>query len=509
MTEESKDKKLLGISETDSPESVGSSASTPTIDGYRIVDKLGEGGMGSVWRAEQLSTHREVAVKVMVSGAFASDKARSRFGREVELAAQLEHPNIARIYESGLHQGKYYYTMELIQGELLDRYVKDKGLTPRQIVELFHDVCRAVQYAHQHGVIHRDLKPSNIIVTNDGQPHILDFGLAKMLLSPDVEDKGKLEVSEDGDIFGTLAYMSPEQAGGHLDQIDTRTDVYSLGIILYRLLTNEWPYDLSGSRYEILRTIQEKDPIRPSGLVAHFDSEIEAILLKTLEKNANQRYQSAAELGHDLHCWLSGLPIVAKSVSSLYLLRKVVARHRYTSTVVALLLVILGSSFLVSLYFYGQTSAVKESLAQQQTEIKARETRVGRREAFSNQGLLIAFLELWHAGNDDAVKNILPWFSPQSRERAATDFLLSPQPLEDKKDTFQKKLSTEQEAFWDFVLGEHYLKHREFTKAEEAYRNCLQGNPDPLESDNWFVIRAQMKLEHLKTLQRTASGFEG
>lgn len=500
MAEEPEKKRLLNVSETDTGESSKSSTKTPTIEGYRILEKLGEGGMGSVWRAVQLSTHREVALKVMIHDTFTSDKARSRFEREVELAAKLEYPSIARIYESGLHQGKYYYTMELIQGEHLDHYIESNKLSQRQIIELVHCVCQAVQYAHQRGVIHRDLKPSNILITEDGQPHILDFGLAKMLLSQDMEGKKRLDVSEEGDIFGTPAYMSPEQAAGHLDEVDTRSDVYSLGIILFSLLTKGWPYDLSGSRYEILRNIQEEGPIRPSKIVAHFDSEIEAILLKALDKDPNQRYQSAAELQHDLQYWLEGLPIVAKSVSSLYLLRKIITRHRYTSTIITLLAIIIGSSFFISLYFYDQASALKKNLTQRQEEIKEREKRIEGREVFNNQGLLISFLELWHQDNDESAKNVAFWLPPQSHERTAVDFLLDLKPLEEKEDKFREQLSTEQPSLWYFVLGEHYLKHQNLTQAEDAYRQCLQADPGLSESDNWFVIRAKMKLEQLGTL---------
>jgi len=175
----------------------------PTIEGYEVTRRLGEGGMGTVWCALQLSTRRDVALKLLGPGVFGSEKARTRFEREVELTARLEHPNIARVYDSGLHQGVYYYAMELIDGVPLDRYVKDQRLSLRQVLELMRTVCQAVQHAHQRGVIHRDLKPSNILVTEDGQPHVLDFGLAKSFL----EEEEALAVSIEGEIAGTPAYM--------------------------------------------------------------------------------------------------------------------------------------------------------------------------------------------------------------------------------------------------------------------------------------------------------------
>jgi serine/threonine protein kinase len=279
------------VSGPDWQKSIWPSGAMPEIEGYKVIDKLGEGGMGIVLRAVQLSTQREVALKVMGSGIFSSKKAQSRFEREVELAARLEHTNIARVYDSGLHRGLYYYAMELIKGQHLDKYVMQQELGHRQILELMQKVCQAVKHAHQRGVIHRDLKPSNILVTEDGQPHVLDFGLAKALLVEE-GDKGRT-VSVDGESFGTPPFMSPEQAAGHINAIDTRTDVYSLGVILFCLLTNELPYDVSGPYYEVLRNIQEYEPIRPSRIVPGFDTDIEAIVLQTLAKKPCDRYQSS------------------------------------------------------------------------------------------------------------------------------------------------------------------------------------------------------------------------
>ena len=204
------------------------SCDAPHVEGYEIKGKLAEGGMGSVWRAVQLSTHREVALKLIGTGFIGSEKARRRFEREVELAASLAHPNIARVYDSGLHHGVYYYAMELVSGAHLDGYVRTRQLTQREILELMLKVCQAIQHAHQRGVIHRDLKPSNILVTQDGEPHVLDFGLAKSLL----QDDPNLTLSEEGQWHGTVPFMSPEQAAGHHRQLDTRTDVYSLGVML-------------------------------------------------------------------------------------------------------------------------------------------------------------------------------------------------------------------------------------------------------------------------------------
>ncbi len=316
-------------------------AQTPQVEGYEITGRLGEGGMGTVWKAVQLSTHREVALKLLGGGAISSEKARMRFEREVELAAQLEHPNIARVYDSGLHQGVYYYAMELIDGVHLDEYVETQELTQRQVLELMKTVCQAVQHAHQRGVIHRDLKPSNILVTEGGQPHVLDFGLAKEFL----EGEARLTVSLDGDVAGTPAYMSPEQAAGHASESDTRSDVYSLGVILYRLLTGNSPHDLSGTRYEVLRRIAEEAIRRPRNVSKRIDKELEALLLKSLASDSEQRYSTAGELGNDIDNYLTGEPLTAKKPTAAYFLRKWIRKNRVPvsiACVVALVLIAVG-----------------------------------------------------------------------------------------------------------------------------------------------------------------------
>ncbi|MEA3226221.1 MAG: serine/threonine-protein kinase, partial [Planctomycetota bacterium] len=257
----------------------------PDVEGYKIIKRLGQGGMGTVWRSEQLSTRREVALKLMASTRFDSAKAQARFEREVELTARLDHPNIASVYDSGLHHGMYYYAMEFVDGMPLDQYVDEKNLSDNQILALMRTVCEAIEHAHLRGVMHRDLKPSNIMVGFDGQPHVVDFGLARTFLD---EDEA-MTVSIEGEVAGTPAYMSPEQAAGHHDQIDTRTDVYSLGLILYRLLTGQSPYDLSGSLFDVLQRVVQGRMRRPREITKSIDRELESLLLKALAHDQEDR----------------------------------------------------------------------------------------------------------------------------------------------------------------------------------------------------------------------------
>ena len=224
------------------------------IPGYRILKELSRGGQGVVYQAVQRTTKRKVALKIMLEGPFAGATNKRRFEREIELVGSLRHPGIVPIFDSGIAVGRFYYAMEYIRGELLSRYVKDRKLSVDDTLRLFKKVCDAVDYAHQKGVIHRDLKPSNILVDASGEPHVLDFGLAKVG-GAEAGDEASLLVSVTGQVIGTLEYMSPEQAAGQPDQVDMRSDVYTLGVIVYKLLTGQLPYDLTGQMAQNLKTI--------------------------------------------------------------------------------------------------------------------------------------------------------------------------------------------------------------------------------------------------------------
>ena len=301
----------------------------PQIEGYEVREKIGEAGQGQVWRARQLSTGQEVALKFPHATALLSDAARARFEREVELAASLQHPNIARVYDSGLYKGVYWYAMELVEGVHLDRYVEEQHLSQRQILTLMGKVARAVQHAHQHGVIHRDLKPSNVLVTEDGQPHVVDFGLAKAFL----EGEAALMFSVEGYVAGTPAYMSPEQASGHVSQVDTRSDVYGLGVILFRLLTGEFPHDHAGGRDALLARIAGDEVRRPRQVGRNIDKELEALLLKALAHDPEARYAAAGDLAADIRNYLTGEPLTARKPTTVYFLRKRLRKYRVPAAI--------------------------------------------------------------------------------------------------------------------------------------------------------------------------------
>ena len=321
------------------------SGEPPQIDGYRVEGLLSDrGGQGVVWRAVQQSTNRPVALKLLKAGVFDSRQARLRFEREVELAANLEHPHIARVYDSGVRQGVYFYAMELIEGQDLLTYVRAHKLRRPQVLRLMVAVCRAVQHAHLRGIIHRDLKPSNILVApgSDGEsprPTVLDFGLAKAVEeSPQAGD-----VSRRGAITGSFPYMSPEQARGEADHLDTRTDVYSLGVVLYELLVERFPRDMTGTTLDLLRRIAEEEVLSPRKAARSIDRELEAILLKALALRPDDRYATAGELAVDLERYLAGEPLEARPETRLYVLRKVLWKYR--GQVAGLLIVLTAIAF--------------------------------------------------------------------------------------------------------------------------------------------------------------------
>jgi serine/threonine protein kinase len=343
---------LAGFAERKAPERIGP---------YRILGVLGTGGMGLVYRAEQTQPiRREVALKLM-RGDLWAEGADVHVKAEAQTLAMLSHPNIAQIYDVGLDdQGNPFLVMELVRGEPIIDFCDRKELPSRERLAIFRQVCHAVQHAHQKGIIHRDLKPSNVLIAEqEGTPipKIIDFGIAKMTEDPELELNRRTRT---GRLVGTLEYMSPEQVRGARELIDTRSDVYALGVLLYQLLAGRLPYDFdSPSVVDIARAIGEEDPhpLRtPTG--TRFEADLETIVRVALEKDPERRYQSAAALADDIGRWFDSQPIQARPPTTLYQIRKLIGRHRAQVRAIALLLVV---SIATVLYLFDRQSDARRN----------------------------------------------------------------------------------------------------------------------------------------------------
>jgi tetratricopeptide (TPR) repeat protein len=385
------------------------------IGRYQIRGEVAAGGMGVVYDAVQDQPRRRVALKVLRAG-LASPSALRRFAHEAEVLARLRHPNIAQVYEAGTHEDAGgavpYFAMEFVPGaKPITRYAETRNLSTRERLELFLKVCNAVHHGHLRGVVHRDLKPGNVLVDHSGNPKVIDFGVAR---TTDADLTLATQRTSIGEMVGTLRYMSPEQCGGDSMEVDIRSDVYSLGVVLYELLTGAFPYDVaSSSPFELPKVIREQEPRRPSSIRRALRGDLEAIAFKALEKEPGRRYQSVADLERDIRNFLNDEPVEAKRYSTWYVLRKAAARHKVAVTgALAFALLTFGSAVALGiLYAHAERHRLLADQARQVAENQQQAAEEARRVADHINAFLIDMLgsaDPWEGeGRDVTVAEIL------------------------------------------------------------------------------------------------------
>jgi eukaryotic-like serine/threonine-protein kinase len=389
-----------------------------TIGRYRILGLIGEGGMGSVYEAEQDHPRRIVALKI-IRPAMASPELLRRFEQESQALGRLQHPGIAQIYEAGTVDTGFgpqpYFAMEFVRGRSPREYAEAHDLTTRDRMEMVAKICDGVHHAHQRGLIHRDLKPGNILVDDTGQPKILDFGVARVTDS----DSRSTQQTDVGQLIGTLAYMSPEQALADPLDIDIRTDVYALGVILYELLSGQLPYPISKKIHETIQTIREQDPTRLGAVHRNYRGDIETIVAKALEKDRARRYASAAEVAADIRRYLNDEPIVARPPSTTYQLGKFARRNKVlvSSTVAVLVVLVTGAATATLLAM--RFSRERDRVAQAQKETSIERDRANANEKSATAAAEDAHEQLIVATKEKARADYQAELSSRDRDRIA------------------------------------------------------------------------------------------
>ncbi len=378
---------------------------------YELLSEIARGGMGVVYRARQVRLNRIVALKMILAGQFASPADVQRFHTEAEAAAQLDHPGIVPIYEVGEHDGHHFFTMGFVDGGSLSARLQGGPLAPREAAQLVLQIAEAVQFAHERGVIHRDLKPANVLLDRQGQPRITDFGLAKNLR----RDSG---LTASGQVMGTPSYMPPEQAAGQIQHVQEAADVYSLGAVLYALLTGRPPFQ-ADNLVDTLMQVIEKEPVAPTALNSRVPLDLETICLKCLEKDRQRRYDSAAALAADLGRFLRGEPIHARPIGWLHRGWRWCRRNPVVASLMMLVVVTLVTGASVSTYYAMEADKRARGETRQRQEadrqtIKAQE-QLTRSEWLLYANQLASARREWELHNSALALNHLQRTRPEFR----------------------------------------------------------------------------------------------
>ncbi|MCG8406080.1 MAG: serine/threonine protein kinase [Phycisphaerales bacterium] len=468
------------------------------LTSYRIIRRIDFGGQGAVYQAVQKATNRHVAIKVLLDGPLASEIRMRRFEREVKLISRLRHQNIVTLHDSGVVNGRPYFVMEFVDGVPIDDHILYHLPTVDDCVRLFVKVCRALAYAHQRGIIHRDLKPANILIDMSGEPKLLDFGLAKAL--HDEFEEEVLSITTPGRVVGTLPFLSPEQVEEHEEVVDVRTDIYSLGVILYRLLSGAFPYPVDVGTTAVYKNIVHADPVSLRKRIAAGDTDdrctkgdikedLDHIVLKALAKEKDRRYQSVLELADDLDRYLRGEAVEARADGGLYIFKKTLRRYRIHVASLCAILVVL---FVASVFSTKQWLTAREE----------------REEATSQREIARQVADIAQLSLDDFIGEVIDSIGSLAGSSAVQDKLLEIvreryaqlMPLVES-DTAMNAIRTRIHE----RLGEMAAKQGHHTEAEQNYRVFL-GVHEALTSNSGG--NHELELAKMRVLRKLAEVAE-
>ncbi|RNC81665.1 MAG: serine/threonine protein kinase [Phycisphaera sp.] len=448
------------------------------VGNYSLIRRLGQGGMGVVYEARQRSPERTVALKLLKPG-LASPELIRRFEFETKALGRLQHPGIAHIYEAGVSESvmgpRPYFAMELVEGISLSEWVRKEQPDVRQTLELVAKICDAVQHAHSKGVVHRDLKPTNILVTSDGVPKVLDFGVARTV--EDESQDAESIYTRPGQLMGTMPYMSPEQIGSDPDGVDTRSDVYSLGVILYELLSGELPSKVEGlGLVDAAREIQDKQAAKLSTYNTRYRGDIETIVSTALAKDKQDRYQTIAALADDIRRYLANETISARPPSAVYQLSRFAKRNKLLvgvscALVVAMIAAVIGTSYGIVIA-NEQTNLAEDSLEEAQRQQKISES-------------VTSFF------NNDVLASVVP--SAQGHKVTVIEAL--DRAAESLGERFLDEPATK--AAISNNIGNVYLVLGEFAKAEPLIRDAIPLFTESLGENHELTHWAQRDLAML------------
>lgn len=430
------------------------------IGGYKILRRIGAGGMGAVYEAEQLQPRRKVAIKTLRPDLI-EQSARQRFNHEAQLLSHLDHVAIARIYEAGVFDAPYgdqpFFAMEYIEGKPLIEYIKNESLGLHDKLKIMATIAEAIHHAHLRGVIHRDLKPGNILITDSGRPKILDFGVARTT-NTDIQITS-MQTSV-GQIIGTLPYMSPEQATGDPATIDFQSDVYALGVLMYEILADRMPYDVSRKLiHEALRMIQEDEPAPLSSIDKVFRGDLDVIVNKALQKDKARRYASAGDFAADIRRYLNNEPIVARPATTWYQVSKFARRNKVVALSILSVCIALSAGLIITSIALIQTAEAKNAEAEQRLIAQQKQLAAEEQEKISRA--VMGFL------GDDLLASVAP-------DKAGKDVR-----VREILDSASKKLekifgdAPKAKAYLHTIIGNSYLSLGEYDEAKPHLEQAL------------------------------------